>query len=128
MSSFTKGPLKTYYPNGTVDLSAKQYYIVKGTAANTVDLATTSSDFILGTINNVDRAGQEVEVFMRNGTSSHKVVLGGTVAYGDALTANSSSKAVATTTAGDQFLGRAMQAGVSGDIIEYAPTGFVKYA
>ena len=126
MASFTQGPRKTFYPNATggvtVDFSQKQYYIAKLVANNTVDLASNAqTDFIVGTVNNVDRLGQELEVWMRNGSSTHKVILGGTVALGAYLTTNSTAQAIATVTAGDVVLGRAMQAGIAGDVIEYMP-------
>lgn len=128
MASFTDGNRKTYLPNGAVDLSGKVYYIVKETALGVCDLASSATDFIVGTINSIERKGQEVEVFSRNGSSTHKVILGGTVAIGDHLTSNASGQAIVTTTVGNQVLGRAAMAGVSGDIIEYLPFGFGKYS
>jgi len=45
-----------------------------------------------------------------------RVVYGGTVTRGAWLTADANGKAVATTTAGDHVIGRAMLSGVAGDI------------
>lgn len=44
--------------------------------------------------------------------------LGGTVAAGDQLTADSSGMGIATTSSGDHVVGEAMMSGVSGDLIK----------
>ena len=129
MASFTQGPRKTYLPNGSVDLSAKVYFIVKETALGVCDLASSSTDFIVGTINSIERKGQEIEVWSRNGSTTHKVVVGtGPIAIGDYLTSDANGKAVKTTTVGDQVLGRSAMVGATGDVIEYYPAGFFKYS
>lgn len=105
------------------DLEGKQYRICKVTAQNTVNLASAATDVLAGVINNAPIAGtgSNVDVRMRGQGASHKVILGGTVTIGAKLTADANGAAVATTTSGDQVVGIALMAGVSGDIIEYRP-------
>jgi hypothetical protein len=57
-----------------------------------------------------------------------KVQCGGTVAAGDLLQSNGDGTAIKlkTTTGSWYYFGRALQAGASGDIIEFAPTLPVK--
>ena len=63
-------------------------------------------------------AGENVGVYSA-GSGMSPVEIGGTVAVGDALTANSSGQAIATTTEGDFIIGWALEAGTTADIIEY---------
>lgn len=104
------------------DLSTKRYYIVKMTSAGKVNLAASATDVSIGVLQNKPKAGEAAEVFMRNSAGTGKVILGGTVTLGAALTSNASGKAIATTTAGDQILGYALEAGSADDIIEFMPT------
>ena len=119
MATQTIGPNRVF--GSATDLSLKQFYIVKVSAANTVALASAATDFLVGTIQNKPVSSGSVEVAMRHGGGTAKVILGGTVSIGDNLTADSAGKAVATTSAGNEVLGRALYAGDAGDIIEYMP-------
>lgn len=104
------------------DLSTKQYHVVKMTSAGKVNLASAGTDVSLGVLYNKPKTGEAAEVLMRNSAGTGKVIIGGTVTLGAALTANASGKAIATTTAGDQILGYALEAGSADDIIEFMPT------
>ena len=92
--------------------------IVKpGAAAMGVVVATAATDKLLGTSDELAHVtGEAVDV---NVSPIGKVVLGGTVAVGDALTSNASGAAIATTTAGNRVIGFAEIPGVSGDVITY---------
>lgn len=61
-------------------------------------------------------AGENIGVY-GPGSGMVPVQLGGTVAAGDALTADSNGLAIATTTEGDQIIGFSFQAGVANDIV-----------
>lgn len=126
MATTVDGSRKSAY-KAAADYSAKQYYIVKLSADDEATLASAASDLLLGTICNKPKAGENVEVYGRWGGGTGKVICGGSVSRGAFLTADSAGKAVATTTVGQEILGRALQAGDAGDIIEYASM-FTKYA
>ena len=124
MASFTDGSRKSFYPQVSggvpIDYSGKQWYIFKVVGTNTVDLASSAADQFIGTLNNIERKGQELEIFLRNGAGTHKVILGATVTINAYLTSNASGAAITAST-GNQVLGQAMSAGNTGDIIEYMP-------
>lgn len=103
--------------DSATDLSAKQYFIVKISAAKTVALASAATDAIAGTIQNVPVSSGLVEVAIAGGTA--KVVAGGSISAGDYLTTDGNGKAVATTTDGDQVIGVAVEAGDASDVVEY---------
>lgn len=106
------------------DLSAFQHCIVKQTSDTQVNVATATTDILLGVLGNKPKSGETASVERFTAGVTFKVLLGGTVTRGQYLTVNSSSVAVGATqtTAGSQpvvhVIGRALQAGVSGDIIE----------
>ena len=95
-----------------------QYSIVEGSGnAQTVLAAAdaTAASPLFGISQDaVTSAGGTVTVRV-SGTS--KVKLAGTVYPGDFLTATTAGAAVATTTGGQAIIGKALQYGVSGDIV-----------
>lgn len=95
--------------------------IVKKSGA-TVVAAAAATDVILGTLNSGVKSGQVADVRLRSAQGTLKVKLGGTVAINDAVTSNASGLGITTTTADNQILGYALEAGVSGDIIEVMPS------
>lgn len=110
------------------DLSSSQYYIVKLQADSTysprsVILASAATDVLMGVIANVpdSGAGSDVDVVTRNASGTFKVICGGTIAIGDALTSDANGKAITTTSSGNHVLGYAQEAGASGQIIEFMP-------
>lgn len=101
----------------TNDLSAAEFLIVAMDASNdgSVVAAASATDAILGVLQNKPKATEPAVVRM---TGTTKVIAGGTITRGNWVTSDASGHAVATTTAGNVLLGRALQSGVSGDIIE----------
>lgn len=91
-------------------------------APNQVVLAGAATDKIIGVTLDQASAGQTLTVRLRTAAGTLSVKLGGTVAAGDAVTSNADGVGIATTTAGDQILGYALEAGVSGDVIEVLPS------
>lgn len=119
MSVFTESSHITR-PAGA-DLSAAQYKIVKQQADRSVILATAATDILLGIVATAPlytTVGAPTDVKVRNGDGTFKVMLGSTVAVGDALTTNGAGLAITTTTAGNQLIGYAQEAGVVNQIIE----------
>jgi len=104
------------------DLSAKQYHIVKlDSTANQVVLASAATDVAVGVLANAPADGAEADVVGRNAQGTFKVMAGGNVSLGAYLTSDSNGKAVATTTAGNEVIGIALEAGVDTQIIQYLP-------
>jgi hypothetical protein len=109
------GLTKTYLAEGTIAAST----IVKaGSAEGAVAQATASTDVIVGVAERINAdAGERVDVIH---TGITDVLLGGTCAYGDWLTAGASGHAVKAAPAAGvnaQVAGKALAAGVAGDII-----------
>jgi len=101
------------------DLSAKQYFIVKiGAAANGVALAAGATQNILGILQNKPTQDQIANVRLCNAPGTSKVKAGGSITAGNWVTSDANGKAVATTTAGDVVIGRALEDAVDGDVIE----------
>ncbi len=101
----------------TADLSAEPYVVVAVDLSNdnSVVLATADTDPIVGVLQNEPKAG-EAALIRFIGTT--KVVLGGVVARGDAVTTNATGEGVTTAVAGTAVIGKALDSGVAGDIIE----------
>lgn len=106
------------------DLSTFQHCLVKQTSDTQVNVATAATDKVCGVLENKPKSGETASVANISAGSTFKVKLGGTVAVGQRLTANSSSVAIAATKTADgtgpttYSFGEALQAGVTGDIIE----------
>lgn len=97
------------------DLSSSERLIVAIDSSGKAALATAATDQIIGVLVEGGTASGDTVAVQDYGTAWVK--LGGTVGEGDWLTANSASKAVATTTAADSVLGMALTAGVANDQI-----------
>ena len=114
-----RGSKRAFKANG--DLSAKQYYILAAdTVENQVVLANAQTVPIIGTLENAPVSGDVADVLLSSANGTRKVYCGGTIAIGDYITADSSGKAITTTSAGDMVIGRALQVGAASKIIEIA--------
>lgn len=119
--SQSNSPLIVGKYTAAADLSTKQYFVVKQTAATAVNLTSAATDVPFGVLVNKPTSGQIAEVAVGGFT---KVKAGGTIAINDPLVSDANGKVVAATRAiaGAQplsnVLGYARQAGVDGDIIE----------
>lgn len=92
------------------DLSAKQYYAVELTAADTVNVCDAAADTILGVLLNKPKSAQAAQVrilgiapMVSDGSST-------AIAVGDRVGPNSSGKAVKKATADNAVCGIAMDA------------------
>lgn len=101
-----------------LDLSAKQYFLAKfdGSDDELLALATDASAFCFAIQEGYDGSSSAKQEAVAIGGVT-KVKLGGTVAAGAKLTADSNSKAVATTTDTNHYSLVALQGGVANDII-----------
>ena len=117
---------KSYLPD--VAIANRFAIVILGSTANNITLSAANTDLPLGICTDAPEAGNlevpvNVEVFgAARGT--RKVLLSGTVAAGDFLQSNGDGGAIKllTTTGTFYNLGRALQAGAAGDVIEFAPT------
>lgn len=96
------------------DYSTKRWFLMTHNSSDQVELATTLGEKILGPLLNDPTATQHGTVQL---DGIGEVKLGGTVAIGDNLTTDANGAAVATTTTGHWVFGRALDAGVVGDVI-----------
>lgn len=122
MAIFQQGNVLSRKSGAALTLDLDQYTIVKTDASGFIVKAAAATDALLGTLMTIGKAsGDTVSVGVRNASGTLKVRLGGTVAKDAYITSNASGLGIATTTAGNEILGRAMEAGVSGQVIEYLP-------
>lgn len=114
----TEGPLTHDGSQTTAaaDLSAKQFYAVKITAARAVNLASTGGEAIYGILQNKPTSGQAADVGLM-GIS--KAIAGGTIAAGDYLMTDTSGKLI-TATSTNHRIAQALEAGVVNQIITVA--------
>lgn len=107
------------------DYSGNQFKIVK-LSSGLATLATASSDKIVGVIaNKPDTAsGSPIDIAIRSGSGSFKVIAGGSISAGDYLTATTGGLAVATTTNGHEVFGMALQDADTSDVFEYMKCNF----
>lgn len=92
------------------DLSAKQYYAVELTAADTVDAAGAAADTIIGVLMNKPKLGQAATVRCLGIAPCVSDGSGTAIAVGDRVGPNSSGKMVKKATADYAVAGIAMDA------------------
>lgn len=115
MSQNVTGPFKTLIAGE--DLSAKQFYIGQLDASGNLEVGEGATDLLVGIIQSNDGGSGAAATYQYYGTAKVKLGVGGAT-VGAWLTSDSSGTAVATTTDGDITIGRALEAGDAGDIIE----------
>ena len=125
MATLVDGNVRTF--KSVTDLSAGQYKCVKLSAENTVILSSAATDAILGVIDGIPAVGTlahpaNVPVRLRSAAGTIKVMAGGVIAAGNPVTPDSTGKVIATTTAGNQIVGYALEAGADTQIIEVMPS------
>ena len=97
------------------DLSTKQYYLVEQNDAGEVAVATVAGQRVIGVLQRDDAAAQGRAAAVQFGGIA-KVKCGGTVDEDDWLISNASGQAIASADGGF-VIGRALEAGASGDVI-----------
>jgi hypothetical protein len=81
-----------------------------------VAVCSAKTDKSVGISQNAPSAADEImEVALPGGGG--KALIGGSVSFGDLLAPTTDGSLIATTTAGDTYIARAMQDGSSGDVI-----------
>ena len=97
-----------------VDLSAKQFYCVELTAADTVNVCGAATDVVVGILQNKPVAGEACEI---PESGIVKGIAGGVIAVGQWVGTDAAGKLVAKTTDKDFVYGIALEAGVDNRII-----------
>lgn len=118
-----KGPKLDWGITADVDLVGNFHKFVKLNTSTTVDTivaVAATTDEALGVLNNAPLQGEEAEVVL---SGIVKVLLGGTVAKGDKIGHDATGAGVTRTVGTDTteyVYGRALEAGVAGQIISVA--------
>ena len=107
------------------DLSAKQYYFVKLSAANTVNVCTAITDIPIGILQNKPESGEAATVCL---FGISKVSADGTLAAGNIIGTSADSQADAIAAGSDTTvytMGQALEAAAAGDTVSMFlnPTG-----
>jgi|SRR5229473_6726651 len=92
------------------DLSAKQWYAVKLTAADTVDMASAATDLCVGILQNKPTSGHAAEVRILGITKVSSDGSGTAIVVGDRVGPNASSQIVKKATADYNAMGIALDA------------------
>ena len=117
MSQFTDGKRKAFVAGA--GLTAAENKIVKQDTDGTIILAGANGTGMIGILHNTPATGDEAVVILRNGQGTAKIILGiGGCTYGSKLTSDAFGTAIITTTAGDECIGTALEAGNAGDVVE----------
>lgn len=118
MSHYVEGNLKTFTV-GASDIP--QGTLVKLSSGKIV-AAAAATDIIIGVVNSKAYANTNADVYLRSAHGTFCVLAGGTIAAGDAVTSNASGQGITTTTAGNQIVGYALEAGVATGFVELLPS------
>lgn len=107
------------------DLSTKQYYFVKLSAANTVNVCTAITDIPIGILQNKPESGEAATVCL---FGISKVSADGTLAAGNLIGTSADSQADAITAGTDTTvytMGQALETAAAGDTVSMFlnPTG-----
>ena len=108
-----------------VDLSAKRYHVVMlASTAKQVKVSTGPTVANIGVLQNDPKLNEAASVC---GAGLTRAEAGGEIAAGDMITANTTGQCVATTTANDKVIGKAITAAATaGDLFEVflAPSNY----
>lgn len=112
MSSFAQQNILTFMADGAIP---KGSVVKVGSDAKHVAKSTAATAKNFGIAQNAATAADDkVEVALPGGGA--KGLAGGTISYGDLLTADSNGALVATTTANDRVVGIALEDAVANDV------------
>lgn len=96
------------------DLSGSQYYAVAIDSNGRAALATIAGQRVVGILQDQPKQYENATVRYRDGSKAH---IGGTVAKGDKLTVDSSSRLVTSTLSTDFIVAVALDAGTVDQVI-----------
>jgi len=124
MAHYRDGGNMGFVSTGDLSAAGNQFLAVKLDSNGQIVLASAATDKIIGTLLDTPGTGRVGTVRLRScsGTLNILVGSGGSIARGDAVTADSAGAGVTTTTAGNQIIGYALEAGAAGTVIELMPS------
>lgn len=97
------------------------FLAVKLNASGQIVPATTATDVSIGVLYEAPKVGQNGNVRLRSAGGTSNIACGATVNAGDKVTIDSTSRAITTTTTGNELQGIALEGGVVGQVIEILP-------
>lgn len=110
----TEGPMiRSSRCQAAADLSGKQFYAVKISAANAVNVATTGSDIVYGILQNKPGTDQAADVCISGETKAYAST---GIAAGARLMPDASGKLITATT-GSYACGQAVEAAAAAGVI-----------
>ena len=99
------------------DLSAKQFYAVELTAANTVNVCSAAADRAVGILQNTPRANEAAAICHSGRTYARADGASVAIAVGDLVGPAAGGKLIKKTTADFSTLGTALTAAAADDLI-----------
>lgn len=121
MAEFTQGNYLTRKAGADLSAAANQYKIAKTDSSGNAVLAAAATDKFIGVLDHLGTTNDNVTIQLRNSNGTMKVRCGGTISKDAYVTSDSAGLGVATTTAADQILGQALEAGVVNQVIQIIP-------
>lgn len=121
MSHYVTDGNKSYVCGSTALTAGQIVKLGSGADAGKIVPAAAATDISIGVVNAAVKVGWQTDVRLRSCEGTLSVVAGGTIAVGDAVTSNASGAGITTTTAGNQILGYALEAGTTGSFVEVMP-------
>src|SRR5262245_19910766 len=106
----TAAEIFDFNAKANADLSAKQFFLMKFTAADTVDLVGAVTDRCVGVLTNAPKANQAASVQVLGIAKVVSDGSGTSIAAGDILAADTSGRVVKNATADRLSIGIAMDA------------------
>ena len=111
------------------DLTTKQFYLVKLTAADTIGLTAAVTDITMGVLQNKPNTAQAAQVRIFGISKAVSDGSGTAIAVGDKLATSTAGKVVKTTTVGRPVVGTALNASTTdGGIVSVLLTPNTHYA
>ncbi len=116
---------KSYLPDAAI--ATRFNIVILGSSQNNITPSAANTDLPLGICTDApDAANLDVPVnvaVLGAAKGTQKVLLSGTVTHGDMLQSNGDGGAITlkTTTGSWYIIGRALQDGVAGDVIQFTP-------
>lgn len=124
MPNFREGSQMGFISTNDLSAAASVGKIVKIDSSNAPDhivLCGANGTGAIGVLLDSPGAGQTGTVRLRNAHGTISIRANGTIAVGAAVTSDANGLGIATTTAGDQIVGYALNSAVAGDIVECLP-------
>jgi len=118
--STIQGPVISIARTANADLSSSQYFAVKPDTAEGDVVLAGAGELALGILQNTPISAELADVAVEGSFSKAKA--GGTISEGNLLKVDAAGKLIATTTADDIYVARALQDAVTDDVFSVQVT------